>query len=1055
MEIAIVIFVCAMLFVIMPVRAFTISQKFAESIYTMFRSKSRYETVKEFIDAHVDYEKKSIIQINDLAKLKIIENPRNSFILHFDGGSDHLHHDVFRKECEILDSKCGYSVFSLDISVVSTSLDNVHIFHKKFNSVLLEYVPLLPSLKVDANVHDLIYSDVIFTSDGKLLSSGSSDAPVPADCLGYVVAISPMHRKEHESFVGKLNDLQITDGSTFVFRINHGYDVKPTSHKLFILLEMLPSSTTGACSREIDRKLVEKIVQMPEVEWIEQYFAPVAFNMWARGLVQSGNTYNAPLYSQSVGLTGADQIVGVIDSGLDVNSCHFNDTSRPIPYNTVDPLHRKVVTYMTGYADGTDNEAHRYHGTHVAGTVAGYSSSNLLVKGHAFNAKIAFFDVGIPSEEYLLVPASFMSDVLIPLYDSGARIMSNSWGSSGNYYTASSLNVDTFMWLYPDALVLFAAGNDGLSGIKTINNQCNNKNGICVGASFNDQNAFPGLNHTFVNSDALAYFSSRGPTRDYRLKPDICAPGAQIFSAYSGGNNTCSAQFMSGTSMATPAVAGAAALVREYFTKGFYSPGSSVIPNSKSGFIPSGALLKAVLLHSGQKLLHQFLYDSISNRYYIDEIKSYPNPDQGYGRIQLDAVLSNRTSELEPLLLFVKGAAFSSEKKHFAQISSTNDVDANRYHFKTSKLLQQSNIRITVAYTDIAGVIGASKVIYNILTLNVVSDASGEIYLPYISGENVLMVDIASPTPTTTYTVTVSASSLYVPQPYAIVITGTGSIQKFPYFASGAEDSLTSFPSRRPTPSPTPKVKQRKPSSHPTKSENVPTSTPSIRPTFKCPDYTATTSYYYSSTKYAMCYFYACYTASSIAENEITISSCQDEGYCFGNQYIELYDSSNVLVGFNDNSEECGYCSGMNYVIPPAKSASGCELYTLKQTCTGSLTCGGQFVVSGGYAEPPPTMQPSSMPTPQPTAKPLRTAKPSPSPQKHASKPTRGSKPHNSNSKPRADKEVKKIINMIQKLVQPSESNFQSKMEKLLKTTTLDDWIVTKKKKSTLPRKHE
>lgn len=51
--------------------------------------------------------------------------------------------------------------------------------------------------------------------------------------------------------------------------------------------------------------------------------------------------------------------------------------------------------------------------------------------------------------------------------------------------------------------------------------------------------------------------------------------------------------------MATPGVAGAAALVRQYFMEGFYPSGSKT---AKDGFTPSGALLKATLVNSAQKM---------------------------------------------------------------------------------------------------------------------------------------------------------------------------------------------------------------------------------------------------------------------------------------------------------------------------------------------------------------------------------------------------------------------------------------------------------------------
>jgi subtilisin family serine protease len=108
----------------------------------------------------------------------------------------------------------------------------------------------------------------------------------------------------------------------------------------------------------------------------------------------------------------------------------------------------------------------------------------------------------------------------------------------------------------------------------------------------------------------LAEFSSIGPTNDGRMKPDLVAPGRNIFSSYSdaepysfqcrdsASGEGASIVQMSGTSMATPIVAGAAALVRQYLRDGYYPTGFSGGPTLQ----PSSALMRAILINSAVPL---------------------------------------------------------------------------------------------------------------------------------------------------------------------------------------------------------------------------------------------------------------------------------------------------------------------------------------------------------------------------------------------------------------------------------------------------------------------
>jgi hypothetical protein len=215
---------------------------------------------------------------------------------------------------------------------------------------------------------------------------------------------------------------------------------------------------------------------------------------------------------------------------MDMQSCYFFDPDVAVPYDVIDEKHRKVVTYIS-YQDKID-DYDGGHGSHVASSLAGkcYKDSGEYnaYNGVAYNAKIAFFDIGIAGSNSLNPPSNLESSLFDPMYSAGARIFSNSWGApSDNTYNYLSVSVDRFMWNNPEALVLFASGNDG-PYTSSVDSPSTNKNGIAVGASLNDYSSWAlyygdsdSSNSGKFGSSSMAYFSSIGPTYDGRQKPDV------------------------------------------------------------------------------------------------------------------------------------------------------------------------------------------------------------------------------------------------------------------------------------------------------------------------------------------------------------------------------------------------------------------------------------------------------------------------------------------------------------------------------------------------------
>src|SRR5262249_57986659 len=99
-----------------------------------------------------------------------------------------------------------------------------------------------------------------------------------------------------------------------------------------------------------------------------------------------------------------------------------------------------------------------------------------------------------------------------------------------------------------------------------------------------------------------------------------------------GRDTNRSLALTAGTSFSSPMVAGAALLVRQYFTDGYYPSGARNAPN---GFNPSNALIKAIILNSGRNMTGRYTANDGTN----GAGGPLPNFGQGWGRIALDDAL--------------------------------------------------------------------------------------------------------------------------------------------------------------------------------------------------------------------------------------------------------------------------------------------------------------------------------------------------------------------------------------------------------------------------------
>jgi len=302
-------------------------------------------------------------------------------------------------------------------------------------------------------------------------------------------------------------------------------------------------------------------------------------------------------------LDGSGQIVAVADSGLDADHGDFGT---------------RVVGNKDVIGDGSTADKHSGHGTHVACTVLGDGTQGGY-SGVAASAELYFQAMENDNTGNFQSPS--LNYILNTAYSAGAHTHTNSWGSSlasdQGKYTSESEDVDDRANYYDryynghsGLTILFAAGNDG-PDTGTVGAPSTAKNSITVG---NHQNRYSGAPDSIMSS------SSRGPTDDGRIKPDILAPGGYVRScraqeATDTSGSTWSNNYYleyTGTSMAAPNTAGAAVMVREYLEEIALRPS------------PQGALVKALLILGAQ---------DIGSR-------DIPNDDEGWGRLDLRNTLA-------------------------------------------------------------------------------------------------------------------------------------------------------------------------------------------------------------------------------------------------------------------------------------------------------------------------------------------------------------------------------------------------------------------------------
>jgi len=310
-------------------------------------------------------------------------------------------------------------------------------------------------------------------------------------------------------------------------------------------------------------------------------------------------------------LTGSGIHVGVWDSGPAFDHVEFG-------------------TRLIYKEAGTTSD----HGTHVAGSILA-SGINANAMGMAPKATLSSYDWNSDRVEMIAAAKPDQTGLLFSNHSYGIILGWHCTGGSCTWYGTPSISdkedwrfgfysstardLDQIAFNSPYYSIFWAAGNDRddyqLVGQATYPQDGNQGSGYdCIALEGTAKNIFTIgavrklTNYTSPGSVEMTGFSNWGPTDDGRIKPDLVAPGASIFSTV-GGNAYGN---LSGTSMATPVATGSMVLLQELY-KDLY------------GSFMRSSTLKALAIHTAR------------------EAGPFPGPDYSYGWGLVDAEAAAKT----------------------------------------------------------------------------------------------------------------------------------------------------------------------------------------------------------------------------------------------------------------------------------------------------------------------------------------------------------------------------------------------------------------------------
>ncbi|KAK2470455.1 hypothetical protein H9L39_18072 [Fusarium oxysporum f. sp. albedinis] len=533
------------------------------------------------------------------------------------------------------------AVQGANVTLISHRGDNVYLC--RYSSTDLDRLREVPAVQsidrypVSAKIHQDLEDDI------KVLLGGPSETA--ADSVPVPVSIL-LHEGEPEESATQIAKDLVDDGHAEAEDTKWG---------------------PGYVSTTISSNVLPTIAALDSVHVIAPRSGKRTFNDLARQILSAEypklRTRNNAPENNSI-FDGSGEIIAVGDTGFDDGTAWsanpkfhpaFNPNQLMAAFCSISP--KKNAT-----KDPAVMEDQCGHGTHVAASAVGYAQSPSTmvpkggrIQGTAPGASLVVTQLADNTDNGD-IKANDAEGVFEGAYGVGARIFNESWGSepmeNGEQYGYVKAKwIDQYIWNHGDALMCWSAGNDGRKRkmSKRVGAEASAKNILTVGAcrstrpekdkSMFEETSPPGDAGTIWESSSIGFVgpdakenAKKGLTR--RIKPDVVAPGHLILSARSKGltgqylkdvdsrgkSADVNYMFMSGTSMASPLVAGCAAVLRQAV--------KALPPRIKE---PSSALIKALIINGAVPLVAT----QSEEGFYV------PDYYWGFGRVNLQASLQH------------------------------------------------------------------------------------------------------------------------------------------------------------------------------------------------------------------------------------------------------------------------------------------------------------------------------------------------------------------------------------------------------------------------------